>query len=63
MLDARGENDPGEDPVDHRRSGLRRGRVTLLESYSAGAEAGMSGSITISVTNGVATVTGFSSNY
>ena len=47
MLNARGVNDGGYRPRCHRRARLRPGRDTLLESYSAGAEAGLSGSITI----------------
>ena len=60
----RGQNDPGETvPLITAVRVYAPDGQTLLESYSAGAEAGDSDTITISVTNGVATIAGFGSNY
>lgn len=64
MLDARGINEAGMDPDIMAVRVYAADGVTLLESYSGGAEAGLSDAITISINgDGVATVSGFSTNY
>jgi len=63
MLDARGINEAGKDPDVTAVRVYAADGVTLLESYAAGVEAGLSSSITIAVTNGVATVEGFGTDY
>jgi hypothetical protein len=64
MLDARGVNEAGKDPDIIAVRVYAADGTTLLESYSGGAEAGLSNTITISINSaGVATISGFSTNY
>jgi hypothetical protein len=63
MIDTRGDNEAGKDPDVIAVRVYAADGITLLESYSAGAEADMTDDITISITNGVATVAGFSDDY
>jgi len=63
FVTAAGTNAAGTDPDVTAVQVYAADGVTLLESYAAGVEAGLSSSITISITNGVATVAGFSDGY
>jgi hypothetical protein len=63
MINARGTNAAGKDPDVTAVRVFAADGVTLLESYAAGVEAGLSSSITISINaSGVATITGFGTN-
>jgi hypothetical protein len=63
FVSAAGTNAAGKDPDVTAVQVYAADGVTLLESYAAGVEAGLSSSITISIINGVATVAGFSNGY
>lgn len=59
FLTAAGQNAAGKDPDVTAVRVYAADGVTLLESYSGGVEQGLSNAITITIVNGVATITGF----